>query len=61
MSRRYEVFYTYTVDASVRLEADSSEDAIEQVEKMWESEGDSGIKPKTLDYSDFEVLYAKKR
>lgn len=61
MSKRYEVFYTYSVDASVRLEADSEEEAIEKVEKLWESDGDIAIKPKTLDYCDFEVLYAKKR
>lgn len=61
MSRRWEVFYTYSVDASVRVEAESEDDAIEKVEKLWDSGGDAQVKPKTLDYSDFEILYAKKR
>ncbi len=61
MTRRYEVFYTYSVDASVRVDAESEEEAIAKVEKLWESEGDIVVKPKTLEYTDFEVLYAKKR
>lgn len=61
MSRRYEVFYTYAVDASVRVEADSEEEAIDKVEQAWENGDVVVTTPKTLDYSDFEVLYAKKR
>lgn len=61
MSRRWEVFYTYTVDASIRVEAESEEEATEKVETMWEEGADPLYLPKTLDYTDFEVLYAKKR
>jgi hypothetical protein len=41
---RYEVFYTYTVDASIRVEAASEQEAMDKVEKMW-----SEAAPKTLD------------
>lgn len=58
---RWEVFYTYTVDASVRVDAETEQEAREKVEKLWESDGDDAVKPKTLEYTDFEVLYAKKR
>lgn len=61
MSRRWEVYYTYTVDASIRVDAESEEEAIAKVEKQWEEVGDPVHAPKTLDYTDFEVLYAKKR
>lgn len=61
MSRRWEVFYTYTVDASIRVDAESEEEAIAKVEKQWYEAGDPVHAPKTLDYTDFEVLYAKKR
>lgn len=61
MSRRWEVFYTYTVDASVRVDAESEYEAIQKVYGAWENESSELTKPKTLDYSDFEVLYAKKR
>lgn len=59
--RRYEVFYTYCVDASVRVDAESEEEAVDKVTEAWENEDIKVTKPKTLDYSDFEVLYAKKR
>jgi hypothetical protein len=58
---RYEVFYTYAVDASIRVEAASEQEAMDKVEKMWSEAGDTVHTPKTLEYTDFEVLYAKKR
>lgn len=58
--RRWEVYYTYSVDASVRVDAETEQEAREKVEAMWESDGASAM-PKTLDYTDFEILYAKKR
>ena len=61
MSNRWEVFYTYCVDASVRVDAESEYEAVQKVYEAWENESTEVTKPKTLDYSDFEVLYAKKR
>lgn len=61
MPRKYEVYYTYSVDASIRVDAESEQDAMAKVERMWTEMGDPVHAPKTLDYTDFEVLYAKKR
>lgn len=61
MSRRWEVFYTYSVDASIRVDADNEQEAREKVERMWNELGDPVHAPKTLEYMDFEILYAKKR
>jgi hypothetical protein len=61
MNRRWEVFYTYCVDASVRVDAESEQEAMDKVSEAWEKGEGEVTKPKTLDYSDFEVLYAKKR
>lgn len=61
MNRRWEVFYTYTVDASVRVDAESEEEAMKKVVDAWDNEDADVTKPKALEYTDFEVLYAKKR
>lgn len=58
---RWEVFYAYTVDASIRVDAETKQEAIEKVTRAWEESDEELAKPKTLDYSDFEVLYVKKR
>ncbi len=59
--RRWEVYYTYTVDASVRVDAESEEEAMEKVNEAWNNEAAEVTKPKMLECTDFEVLYAKKR
>lgn len=61
MTKRYEVFYTYCVDASVRVDANSEAEAIAIVTAGWLTGDEDVSSPKTLDYTDFEVLYAKKR
>ena len=55
---KYEVFYTYCVDASSIIEAEDSEIAETMAEEAWKK-GD-GTREKLQDFSDFEILNTKK-
>lgn len=55
---KYEVFYTYCIDASTTIECDTPEEAEALVEAAWRK-GDA-TKEKLQDFSDFEVLNCKK-
>lgn len=55
---KYEVFYTYCVDASATIEAEDSEAAEILAEAAWKK-GD-GTNEKLQDFSDFEILNTKK-
>lgn len=56
---KYEVYYTYCVDASMVVDADSPQDAEIKVEQMW-SEG-KVAKEKLADVADFEILNVRRR
>jgi hypothetical protein len=56
--QRFEVFYTYCIDASTVVEADDSEAAEVLAEQAWKK-GDCS-KEKLQDFSDFEILNTKK-
>lgn len=55
---KYEVFYTYCVDASTIVEAEDSELAETLAEQAWRK-GDA-TREKLQDFSDFEILNCKK-
>jgi hypothetical protein len=59
MSKKFEVTYTYCVDAIMVVEADSPEAAEAEVERLWTGEDVSKEKP--LDFTDFEVLGVRKK
>lgn len=55
---KFEVFYTYCIDASTIVECETQEEAEAFAEAAWRK-GDS-TKEKLQDFSDFEVLNCKK-
>lgn len=59
MSKRFEVTYTYCIDASMVVEAETPMEAETIVEKTWKS-GDA-TKEKVSDVADFEVLNVRKK
>lgn len=55
---KYEVFYTYCVDASTVVEAESPENAEAAAEAAWKK-GDC-TRERLQDFADFEILHTKK-